>query len=241
MSSSSSTWAWSTDVAYAVGLVATDGCVLRSRPITLFTSKDRELVALLLQSLGLRKTIYRKMGGFGSWTYQTEIHDASLHRWLNRVGVMPGKSLTLGAIDVPEAFFVPFVRGLLDGDGSIMSYVHAPNRRRYPLHVYRRLTTRFYSASKSHLEWLALRLRALDVLGSISTDSRASRAHALDCLQLGKRASRTLLAELYRDHAAPALARKRSIWFVYLTHERDDAYADALTRNMGIAPECRNR
>ena len=42
------------------------------------------------------------------------------------------KSLTLGSIDVPDEFLLPVVRGRLDGDGSVVNFVHAPTKRLYP-------------------------------------------------------------------------------------------------------------
>jgi len=80
--------------------------------------------------------------------------------------------VTLGGIDVPDAFLLPVVRGLLDGDGSVVNFVHAPTKRLYPNYRYERLMAQFNSASRRHLEWLRGRLEPLLRTGS----TRASRS-----------------------------------------------------------------
>jgi len=50
-----------------------------------------------------------------------------------------GQYLTLGAIDVPAEFLAPLARGLMDGDGSIANFVHAPTPATYPRYRYERL------------------------------------------------------------------------------------------------------
>jgi len=75
----------------------------------------------------------------GGVVHTTQFADARLYEWLRGVGLTPRKSLTLGAIDVPDQYLAPLVRGLLDGDGSIMNFVHEPTRRSYPEYRYERL------------------------------------------------------------------------------------------------------
>jgi hypothetical protein len=130
---------------------------------------------------------------------------------------MPRKTFDLSEIAVPDEHLAPLARGLLDGDGSILSYWHASNRRRYPNHRSLRLVTRFYSASSSHLEWLAHRLEHVcSIRGSISVDDRDARKHPLYKLEFAKLASRTLLTQLYADADAPHLRRKHDVWRRFL-------------------------
>ena len=108
---------WNTHLAYAVGLIATDGCLVRGRTIA-FNSKDHELVASLLQCLGKNNKIAPFRTRVGNTAYRTQIGDVGFYRWLLTIGLSPRKSLTLGAISVPDEFLLALVRGLLDGDGS---------------------------------------------------------------------------------------------------------------------------
>ena len=50
--------------------------------------------------------------------YRATFSDVELYRWFLSVGLTPAKSLTLAGIDVPDAYLLPVVRGLLDGDRS---------------------------------------------------------------------------------------------------------------------------
>lgn len=206
-------WDWSAATAYAVGLIATDGCLDGRRPIVSFTSEELELIEQFRTAIGRSPRIYRKFGGFGAWTNQVAIYERPLHSWLLSIGLMPRKTFELSEIAVPDEHLAPLARGLLDGDGSILSYWHAPNRRRYPNHKSLRLVTRFYSASRPHLEWLAQRLdRAYSIRGSIAVDDRKTRKHPLYKLEFAKVASRHLLSLLYADAAAPHLRRKHDVW-----------------------------
>jgi hypothetical protein len=213
-------WDWSASTAYAVGLIATDGCVDGRRPIVSFTSEEFELIEQFKAAVGRDPRVYRKFGGFGVWTNQVAIYERPLHAWLLSIGLMPRKTFQLGAIAVPDEHLAPLARGLLDGDGSILSYWHAPNRRRYPNHRSLRLVTRFYSASRPHLEWLAGRLdRAYSARGAINVDDRASRKHPLYKLEFAKFASRSLLTRLYADPDSPHLKRKEDVWRRFLEED----------------------
>jgi hypothetical protein len=213
-------WGWTAATAYAVGLIATDGCLDGRRPIVSFTSEEPELIEQFKTAVGREPRVYRKFGGFGVWTCQVAIYERPLHSWLLSIGLMPRKTFALSEIAVPDEFLAPLARGLLDGDGSILSYWHAPNRRRYPQHRSLRLVTRFYSASRPHLEWLAQRLdRAFSIRGAISVDDRVTRKHPLYKLEFAKVASRHLLTLLYADGSAPHLKRKHDVWRRFLVNE----------------------
>jgi len=146
---------WSDEMAYIVGLTATDGCLITGRRVINFKSEDRQLVETYLGVLGrtnrIRKEKTHKPGGV---VYTTQFGDSRLDEWFRSVGLTPRKSLTLGSICAPDRFIVPLARGLMDGDGGIANFVHAPTLATYPSYRYERLIVSFNSASKPHLEWL---------------------------------------------------------------------------------------
>lgn len=113
---------WSDGMAYVVGLTATDGCLITGRRQMNFKSADRDLVALYLQTLGRTNRIGEESTRNGGLAYKTQFADASLYEWFRSVGLMPRKSLVLGALSVPDAWLAHLVRGLLDGDGSILNF-----------------------------------------------------------------------------------------------------------------------
>src|SRR5438045_3771868 len=111
---------WSSRLAYAVGLIATDGGITRGRNLG-FPSADRELVEHLLACLGKSNKISRVRTRTGGLYYRTQIGDAAFCRWLLRIGIGERKSLTIGPLAIPEEHLFTVARGLLDGDGSIIN------------------------------------------------------------------------------------------------------------------------
>jgi hypothetical protein len=101
---------------------------------------------------------------------------------------------------VPDAFLLPVVRGLLDGDGSVVNFVHAPTRKRYPNYRYERLMAQFNSASLGHLEWLRGRLESyLRTRGYVEVTPPKPPRHEFGVLRCGKYASIALFKLLYPD------------------------------------------
>ena len=169
--------AWSDPMAYIVGLTATDGCLTfgRRRSIN-FKSEDLELVSRYLALLGRTNTIGMELTRDGNVVYHIQFGDARLHEWFRSVGLMPRKSLVLGAIDVPDSNASHLVRGLLDGDGSILNYNYQGTGKARG--TYEALRTVFNSASRAHVEWLRERLRSqLGIWGSIGTHQPSNRIH----------------------------------------------------------------
>lgn len=152
----------------------------------------------------------------GGIAYHVQFSDTRLYSWFQSVGLTPRKSLTLGAIDVPDEFLAPLVRGLLDGGGNITKAVWKADTSRRSNYYYEWFRTRFASASPPHLEWLKDRLRSrLNLRGWIWRD--LSRGSGMGWLTYGKHDSITLLGWLYADPAAACLQRERSIWDDYVT------------------------
>lgn len=208
---------WSDAMAYVVGLIATDGCLItRERRHISFDSCDEQLVRTYLECLG-RAPRYRALRtAAGGVRYQAQFSDVRFYRWLESVGLAPRKSLTLGAIAVPDRFALPLLRGLLDGDGHIASFVHRPTTATYPDYEYERLVVSFYSASSAHLEWVRETIgRLCSVDGSLRCDRRAPPRHDFYALRYGKRASIALLGALYPHPDVPMLERKYAIWMDY--------------------------
>jgi hypothetical protein len=207
--------AWSESMAYVVGLMATDGCLISDGRHLTFDSGDEQLVRTFLQCLG-RPIRYRtKTSESGGVEYQAQFGDVELYRWLGSIGLMPRKSLVLGAIDVPEEFLHPLARGLLDGDGSVVNYWYdgtgkAKGRR------YEGLTTSFNSASRPHVEWLRARLsESIGVKGALVRQPPTQRGTIMWRLQYAIRESAILLRHLYPSAHVPCLHRKRLVWVDY--------------------------
>lgn len=207
---------WDATLAYVVGLIATDGCLYRDGRHIAFVSKDEDLMQTFLRCIRRTHLRYRKVTtSFGGWVFRVQVSHARLYRWLLSIGLTPRKSLTLGRVDVPSRFFFDLARGLIDGDGSIVTLVHTPTRARYPDYRYERLWTHFLSASRAHVAWVQDTLRGFGIEGRIDRIKRADRANAMYRLTCGKHSSLRLLPLLYADTSAPHLRRKRLVWEAY--------------------------
>ena len=209
---------WSDDMAYIVGLTATDGCLFTGRRAINFKSSDRQLVETYLRLLGRKNRVKSHPTEAGGIAYYTQFHDTRLYGWFRSVGLTPRKSLTIGALSVPDAFLIPLTRGLLDGDGSVINKVYRADTGRRPDYYWEYLTTSFKSASRPHLEWLQARLCALTAqhgnLSELKLKEPLPNRHPFFELRYGKRSSLVLLPLLY-PREAPCLERKRAIWLDY--------------------------
>jgi len=212
---------WTPTLAYAVGLLATDGCQTDGRHLA-FPSADRELVEILLRCRGKTNKITTERTRTGGTVYRTQIGDVRLCRWLLTVGVTPRKSLTLGPLNVPDELLLECARGLMDGDGGITHFTHAATKKSYPDYRYERIVVGFNSASRAHLEWLRAKLEPYaEAPGWLGIRAATARRHEFVTLRYGTRDGLRLLPLLYRDHTVPRLERKYRIWQSYLERYPD--------------------
>jgi hypothetical protein len=210
---------WSDDMAYLVGLTATDGCLITGRRAINFKSGDRQLVETYLRLLGRKNRVKSHPTNKGGIAYYTQFHDSRLYEWFRSVGLTPRKSLTIGALSVPDGFLMPLVRGLLDGDGSIINEVYRADTGRRSDYYWEYLITSFNSGSGEHIAWLRRVLgRVLDLKGSVQ-ETTTTAGNPYFALRYAKAASSVLLPLLYPT-GAPCLERKRAIWYAYASrHE----------------------
>ncbi|MBI1985058.1 MAG: hypothetical protein HYS60_03085, partial [Candidatus Wildermuthbacteria bacterium] len=90
---------WSPDMAYAVGLITTDGSLsIDGRHINL-TSKDKQLIETFKICLNLQNKIGRKGSGTQKEKlyYYIQFGDILFYKWLLKIGLMPNKSKRLNS------------------------------------------------------------------------------------------------------------------------------------------------
>jgi transposase len=98
------------------------------------TSKDRDLLETVKDRLGLSQALGVCRNGQGRSYSTLHWRDRALYTWLTDLGLTPAKSLTLGPLAVPDEYFRDFLRGCIDGDGSIVVYTdryHTAKNARY--------------------------------------------------------------------------------------------------------------
>ncbi|MEK7100592.1 MAG: hypothetical protein AAB921_00650, partial [Patescibacteria group bacterium] len=112
----------------------------------------------------------------------------------------PRKSLTIGALNIPDAFFFDFLRGVFDGDGCFYSYLDKRWKNSFMFY------TDFVSASEAHLDWIQEEIeRHLQIRGHRTQSAQKSFFH----LKYAKRESSILLSRMYINPSSPALRRKK--------------------------------
>src|SRR3989344_540560 len=142
---------WSPELAYAVGLIASDGCLSSDGRHLFFVSKDSEQIENFKKCLGLevKTSIHRAGARMKNRTYhRVQWGDVVLYAFLLDIGLMPNKSKILGALAVPDEYFFDFLRGSFDGDGSFYSYFDPRWKSSFMFYL------NFTSASPEHIQWL---------------------------------------------------------------------------------------
>ena len=99
---------WTADRAYAVGLIATDGNLSRKPFCVSITSIDVDLLETVRTRLALDAPIKPHGGGYGQRCHRLAWSDARFYTWLLDIGLTPAKSLTIGALAIPNDYFADF-------------------------------------------------------------------------------------------------------------------------------------
>jgi len=202
--------AWTPGLAWAVGVIATDGNLSRDGRHLAIPSIDRDLLESLRDCLGLRNRISLVANG-DRVIYRLQWGNRALYDWLSSIGLTPAKSLTLRPLLIPDEYFGDFFRGCIDGDGSVLVYTDRYHTRKNERYVYERLYVSLVSASQRFLEWVQRSVLRLTGLGG-AMSVRASKGHnPLWKLRYAKAESIQILRWMYYAPTVPALARKRAV------------------------------
>jgi hypothetical protein len=175
------------------------------------TSKDRDMLESLRGCLGLANAITRATGGFGGSYHRLQWGDRIFYRWLLGIGLMPAKSLRLGPLHIPDEWFRDFLRGCIDGDGSIVTYTDHYHVTKNPAYIYTRVYVSLVSASPPFIEWVRASLLRLHQLSGDVSIRKSERHHDIWCLRYAKRESLALLRWIYYAPDVTCLQRKRDL------------------------------
>ena len=193
---------WSPELAYAIGLIVTDGNLSPDERHISFTSKDEELINHFIHCLHLHCKVYKKSSGSvrEKCYYVAQFSDVNFYRFLLDIGLMSRKTKIVGKLEIPKKYFFDFLRGHFDGDGCFYSYWDP----RWPSsHMF---YISFASASLKHLHWLQARLKEYVNIHGHITHSKAASCYQL---KFAKRESRVLISKIYYKKSLKSLTRKR--------------------------------
>ena len=191
---------WSSNFAYAIGLLTTDGCLGKKSSYIDFTSKDLEQIENFKKCLALDTKIGFKKSGGGFVSRRVQFVDKFFYEFLLSIGLSSMKSKIINEVKIPAKYFFDFLRGHLDGDGCFYFYWD----KRWESSFMYYLT--FVSASKAHIDWIRGRIRKrLEIFGHVTKSKNNS------CYQLkyAKKESVILLKKIYYKKGLICLKRKR--------------------------------
>lgn len=190
---------WTPCFAYAIGLIVTDGNLSPDQRHIHFTSKDLELAELFKKCLQLNNKIGKKArGGETEKKYfVVQFGDIKFYNFLLSLGLMQNKSKIIGRLKIPRKFWADFLRGCIDGDGSIGCFKHPESKNP-------QLRVRLFSASTVFLQWMKTTSNKYVKLDGGWIDN-CQRAFVL-CYGIND--SKKLLKFIYYDKLIPRLTRK---------------------------------
>lgn len=204
---------WSSDLAYAVGLITTDGNLSKDKRHVSLTSTDIQLLETFRKCLHKKNIISIDPSSVISKkpVFRIQIGDVVLYDWLTKIGLKANKSLTLGKLKIENRYFPDFVQGHLDGDGSIIHYIDKYNTNINKKYIYERIFVYYRSASKTHISWLRNRIsKILTVKGALITEKPRNDLSktTIYLLKFSTKEAKVILNWIYYKEDLPCLFRK---------------------------------
>ena len=191
---------WSANFAYAIGLIATDGCLSDGRHI-IMTSKDIEQLNNFLECLSITNKIGIKSNGHGQTAFLVQFSDVLFYRFLESIGMTQAKSLTMGELDIPNDYFIDFLRGCFDGDGCSYSYWDPRWKSSFMFYV------SFASGSKDFINWIRKEIQQrIGITGHLSV---SKKDHPYYQIKYAKYEGIKLVKEMYKNKKNLCLSRKK--------------------------------
>lgn len=191
---------WSPNLAYGIGLFATDGCMYTDGRHMEFTSKDIQQLKNFKKCFGLKTKITVKFSGKGITCTRLQFGDTILYKFFLKLGLTPHKSKTIGVINIFPEYFFDFFRGVLDGDGCFHSYYDPRWRSSFMFYLI------VASASPVFVAWLREEIFIrLGVRGHITKAKKSSTFQ----LKYAKADSLKIIKKVYYNPTVLCLNRKR--------------------------------
>ncbi len=191
---------WSPGLAYAIGLITTDGCLSIDGRHIILVSKDIQLLKTFKKVLNLKNKIGDKKSGYTGKKdcHHIQFGDVIFYKWLLEIGLTPNKTKIIKELKIPDKYFFDFLRGSFDGDGTCYSYWDPRWHSSFMFY------TAFTSSNLDYLKWLQNQInRLLKINGYIG------RLHmGAYKLNYAKKESKRLISKMYYRENLPCLKRK---------------------------------
>lgn len=143
---------WNEALAYLLGFAYADGTVIPTRDTLILYQKDRAILDLLGEVTPVRSFVCVR----GCW--RARYTDVGLVARLDELGLVPNKTYVPQWPVVPDEMLPHYVRGYLDGDGSVSQSE-------------KRIVISFVCHVRSYLVWLSEIMSSWDIkCGSVIQD-----------------------------------------------------------------------
>ncbi|MFC1621735.1 LAGLIDADG family homing endonuclease [Candidatus Omnitrophota bacterium] len=162
---------WSPDMAYILGLIATDGCLIQRKnatPCVDITNNEIDLLNKIKQTMKSEHKICKKKRGA-----RFQVRNRVIYFDLLKLGLTPRKSKSLKFPEIPFKYLADFIRGCFDGDGGVTIWKEQRWKQTWQIRI------TFCSGSRSFLEELhrGLILHGELKKGKIWNSGRAYELH----------------------------------------------------------------
>lgn len=210
---------WSPRISYIIGLIATDGNLSKDKRHISLTSTEKQLLRTFRKCLGIKNRICNNPPRPDERGFKVTFGNVKFYNKLLKIGLMPRKTFKLSSLKIPNKYFADFLRGHIDGDGSIICYLDKHNSYKGKIYTYDRLYITLCSASLKHIKWIRRRIyKNLNIKGCLSGWKNIKRKNAKThwTLRFCKRDSLALLKYIYYDKNLPCLQRKKMVAISFL-------------------------
>lgn len=115
---------WSTEMAYVLGFILTDGCVVGNS--FSIAQKDKAILERINDAMNSNYPIKGRKNG-SSYLYTLNVSRKKMVEDLSALGITEKKSLTVDFPPVPTEYLPHFIRGVIDGDGWVQDRGYVMN------------------------------------------------------------------------------------------------------------------
>ena len=181
---------------YVVGYIVTDGHLNKDGRHLNITSKDEEHIVKIKEVLKLNVKISKKTRDKSKDKIYSQVQfgDVKFYKYLLSIGFVQQKSLNIGEIKVDRRYFHHFLRGVIDGDGNISTWIHKTNQ-------HRQWSLRITSAASSFIKWLKKETEDyFEVGGKLYCYQYKYKKNPIYILKFGKLAAKVILRRIYESN-----------------------------------------
>jgi len=186
---------WTEELAWLIGLIWSDGCLFGNS--IEICSKDRDMLETVATLIGQNEGIRPKNNG-RAW--RVVFSSKPVTDFLRSIGLTEKKSLTIDWPLIPKQWESSFLRGVLDGDGSVAIRHDREGQQVADCAIH------FYTASPSFggkmMQWL--------INQNITAQMRLSHTTVWTITIKEQSSVRKLYTLLYPCASVPTLHRKRA-------------------------------